>query len=183
MKGFLGKIFGGKKEESNSDTAVDLIGDVLENLISLSQFNLGFDIKQKDGADDILVEIYGEDEELVLAKEGQLLDAMQLYIKRVLQHQVSERRVNVSIDCSGFREQANQSLIDLAEKLKGVTLEKGKPVYFRALPPRDRKVIHQYLAGDERVKSRSVGDGLYKKIKIYPIKGGAEASSQEHALS
>ena len=49
-------------------------------------------------------------------------------------------------------------------------MSKGKPVYFRALPPRDRKVVHQYLAEDGRVKSRSIGDGLYKKIKIFPVK-------------
>ena len=61
--------------------------------------------------------------------------------------------------------------MDLADKLKGIALEKGKSVYFRALPPKDRKVIHQYLANDQRVKSRSIGDGLFKKIKIYPVKG------------
>jgi hypothetical protein len=29
-------------------------------------------------------------------------------------------------------------------------------------------LIHQYLAEDGRVKSRSVGEGHFKKIKIYP---------------
>jgi spoIIIJ-associated protein len=56
----------------------------------------------------------------------------------------------------------------LADKLKGIAIDKGKSVYFRALPPKDRKLIHQYLAEDGRVKSRSVGEGHFKKIKIYP---------------
>ena len=60
--------------------------------------------------------------------------------------------------------------MDLADRLKGIVLSKSKPVYIRALPPKDRKVIHQYLAEDSRVKSRSVGEGHYKKIKIYPTK-------------
>ena len=72
------------------------------------------------------------------------------------------------VDCDSFREEADQALIDLAEKLKGICLKKKKPVYFRAFPPRERKIIHQYLSDDSKVKSKSVGDGLYKKIKVFP---------------
>ena len=71
---------------------------------------------------------------------------------------------------------------DEFEKLKNVAVEKGKPVYFRALPPRDRKLIHQFLAEDGRVKSRSVGEGVFKKIKIFPIKGSdnVETTTEAH---
>ena len=167
MRKLFGKLFGGKNE---TQSAADLIGDVLQTMLELANLNLSFDI-EKDDKGQLTVELFGEDEELLVAKEGQLLDSIQLYVKRVLQHQMPDERVNVSVDCNGFRQNANQSLIDLAEKLKSIAVNKGKPVYFRALPPRDRKVIHQYLAEDGRVKSRSVGDGLYKKIKIFPVKG------------
>ena len=70
--------------------------------------------------------------------------------------------------------------VELAEKLKGIALEKGKSVYFRALPPKDRKVIHQYLAEDGRVKSRSIGEGHFKKIKIYPTQTSEGTSVEEH---
>lgn len=116
------------------------------------------------------VEITGADEALLTEKEGALLDAFQLFIKRVLQHQLPDARVNVNFDCKNFREESNKSLVELAEKLKEKALEQGRSVYLRALPPKDRKIVHQYLANDERVRSRSVGDGLYKKIKIYPVK-------------
>jgi len=35
------------------------------------------------------------------------------------------------------------------------------------------------LAGDDRVRSRSVGDGLYKKIKIYPVKVAGRESERD----
>lgn len=166
MKAFFGKFFGGTtKKEKN---VVDLVGDVLQTIIDLSNMKLSFDVIRE--GDFIRVELYGEDEEFLLSKEGQLLDSYQLYLKRVVQHQFSDEKVTLLVDCSGFRENANQSLIDLAEKLKSIAVAKGKPVYFRALPPRDRKIVHQYLADDGRVKSRSIGDGLYKKIKIFPVK-------------
>ena len=70
-------------------------------------------------------------------------------------------------------------MITLAEKLKGIAVSKKKSVYFRALPPKERKIVHQYLADDDRVKSRSIGDGLYKKIKIYPAQGGGRGRRSE----
>ena len=167
---FLGKLFGKKtvKKESGPE---GIVADILNSIIEISAFEMSFDIKTlEDGT--IHVDVYGKDEELLTSKEGQLLDAFQLYIRRALQHQMPEENINVNIDCANFREQADAALIALAEKLKEIALTKGKSVYFRALPPKDRKVIHQYLAEDGRVKSRSIGEGHFKKIKIYPAKEG-----------
>lgn len=166
MTGLLGKLFGKKKKAAEGPEG--LVEGILGELFELAGFELGFEVKtQADGS--IHVDVFGEDEEMLTAKEGQLLDAIQLYVRRAVQHQDPEQSLNVNIDCSNFREQANEALIQLAEKLKGIALDKGKSVYFRALPPKDRKVIHQYLAEDGRVKSRSVGEGHFKKIKIYPV--------------
>ena len=180
MKKFFGKLFGSKKEVDTSNPT-ELIADVVSNLFALAEFKLSYDLSVDEGTGDIRLELYGDDEEILIEKEGQVLDAIQLYLKRVLQHQIPEEHVNVHVDCAGFREQANQTLIDLADKLKSIAMDKGKPVYFRALPPRDRKVIHQHLAADGRVKSRSIGDGLYKKIKIYPIKGEEGGGVARHS--
>lgn len=168
MTGLFGRIFGAKKDKKAAPT--EIIEEVLNGLIDGGGFSLSFDFKEDKEAGVIDVELFGEDEELLKSKEGLLLDSIQLFVKRVLQHQLPEERVEVNIDCGGFRLQANEALIELADKLKDLVLTKGKSVYFRALPPKDRKVVHQYLAEDGRVKSRSVGEGHYKKIKIYPAK-------------
>ena len=76
----------------------------------------------------------------------------------------------IIFDCDGYREDADNALVELAEKLKGIAIDKNKSVYFRALPPRDRRVVHQHLAQDDRIVSKSIGDGLYKKIKVFPAK-------------
>lgn len=176
MAGFLSKLFGGKKKTGGSDVE-SLVSTTVDGLINSGSFDLSFDITSRTddkGEPEMVVEFSGGDEELLKEKEGQLIDAFQLFLKRVIQHHFPEDKTNIVIDCNGYLEESNQALVDLAEKLKGIALEKGKSVYFRALPPKDRKVIHQYLANDERVKSRSIGDGLFKKIKIYPIKNAAK---------
>ena len=99
-----------------------------------------------------------------------MLDAFQLYLKRAVQHNFPNDKSNITVDCGGYREESEAALIERAENLKVIAIEQGKSVYYRALPPKERKIVHQYLAQDPRVKSRSLGDGLYKKIKIFPAK-------------
>jgi spoIIIJ-associated protein len=169
MAGFLEKLFGSKKKKVEG--LEGLVDALLTQVIQLSGWELSYEIVHNLELGEININFIGDDQELLLSKEGQLLDALQLFVRRAAQHQLPEERGNINLDCANFREQANEALVALAEKLKGIALAKGKSVYFRALPPKDRKVIHQYLAEDGRVKSRSIGDGHFKKIKIYPIKG------------
>lgn len=166
MAGFFKKIFGGKKKNE----VTEIIEETLQGVVSRSNLNLSFEVQALE-ENSYNVEFFGDDEEFLKEKDGQLLDAFQLFMTRVLQHKLPEERVSVEFDCDGYREDASRELVELAEKLKGIVLAKKKSVYFRALPPKDRKVIHQYLADDERVRSRSIGEGLYKKIKIYPSGG------------
>lgn len=184
MSGFFSKLFGGGKKKTGGSELETLVQETVQGLLEKANFDLQFEIQM--GTDDqnepqMLIEFSGADEEILKDKEGQMIDAIQLFLKRVIQHHFPEDRTNVVIDCNGFREESNQALVELAEKLKGIALEKGKSVYFRALPPKDRKIIHQYLAGDDRVKSRSIGDGLFKKIKIYPVKGNGNGKQMDAA--
>jgi spoIIIJ-associated protein len=177
VNGFLSKLFGGKKEEAGSDI-VDLVENSICGIFENGQFDLKYSLSSKEGSaeepGEIKIDIFGPDENLMKEKDGAMIDSLQLFLKRVVQHHFPEDQTNVVIDCGGFKEESEQALIDLAERFKVMALEKNKSVYIRALPPRERKVVHQYLSVDARVKSRSIGDGLFKKIKIYPVKEGSE---------
>ncbi len=175
MAGFLKKLFGGKKEETNVE---NLVEQTLNGIIERGGFELSFDIDFEGNV--LSIEFSGADEELLKDKKGQLLDAFQLLVKRVVQHNFPEDKTNILVDAGGYRKETEQALIDKAEDLKQMALDQGRSVYYRALPPKERKIVHQYLSQDPRIKSRSLGDGLYKKIKIYPVKEAkAESASQE----
>ncbi len=173
--GLFSKIFGGKKSDLDS-----VVEETITGILEKGGFDLSYnlDIVKKDEITEIKIDFSGGDEALLIDFKGQLLDAIQLIIKRVTQHNFTDIQTNVIVDCGGFREQSEAALIERAEHLKNLALENGKSVYYRALPPRERKVVHQYLALDGRVKSRSLGDGLYKKIKIFPTKNQATEQSE-----
>lgn len=169
---FFKKLFGGgKSKETNGIEG--LVRENLEGLLERAGFDLSYDVRvdQEDhGGQTISIDLSGADEELIKDRKGQVIDAFQLYLKRVVQHHFPEDKSSVVVDCGGYREETEAALIERAESLKEIAIEQGKSVYYRALPPKDRKIVHQYLAKDPRVKSRSLGEGLYKKIKIYPAK-------------
>lgn len=166
--GIFDKLFGSKKPDVDSKV-IEIVEETMDGIFARANFDLSYDLSSNDNGD-LVIEIFGNDQQNLVDKEGQLLDAFQLYIKRVIQHRLPDDKTNVVCDSNGFRQESNEELIKLADKLKKIVLDKNKSVYFRALPPKDRKVIHQYLAEDGRVKSRSVGEGHFKKIKIYPAK-------------
>lgn len=198
MSGFFSKFFGGKKEDGSGSESGNgrtqgggdylpepLIEETLDGILSRSGLDLTYDLSlvESDGETKVTVELNGGDEELLTEDNGELLDAMQLLVKRVLQHKLPDLKVEVYVDSNGYRDQMQQELVELADRLKEKCLNSGKSQYIRALPPKDRKVVHQHLATDERVRSRSVGEGLFKKIKIYPAKlaGREEEGSVEES--
>ena len=169
MTGFFKKLFGmGKGASSDVEK---LVQENLAEVIKISGLDLSFETtfeKEENGHGSLRIDMSGADEEILKDRKGQLMDAFQLYLKRVTQHHLPEDKTNISIDCGGYREESEAALIERAENLKTIAIEQGRTVYYRALPPKERKIVHQYLAKDPRIKSRSLGDGLYKKIKIYP---------------
>lgn len=176
--GFFSKLFGGKSKSASSQVEA-LVQKTLEGIIEKAEFDLSFEMnseKEEDGSSVLSIQFSGADEEMLKDKKGQMLDALQLFLKRVVQHNYPEDKTNIMVDCGGYRDETANALIERAENLKQICIEQGKSVYYRALPPKDRKVVHQYLAKDPRIKSRSLGDGLYKKIKIYPAKASTNAS-------
>ncbi len=148
-----------------------LLVKTTEDLIDKTGFDISYEVKTSDKRDnEFLLEFYGEDENLFKRNDGALLDALEIFYNRSVQSQVKDKRSQIHTDCDGFREQSEQNLLDLAEKLKLSALKKNKPVFFKPLPARERKLIHKYLSDDKRIVTRSIGDGNYKKVKISPAR-------------
>lgn len=181
MAGFLSKLFGGGKSKVTNEVET-VLNDTIESIIKLGNFELDFKItstKEENDHFNYSVEFSGADEELLKDRKGQMLDSLHLYLKRVIQHSFPDDKSNLSVDCGGYREENEAALIERAEHLKTIAIEQGKSVYYRALPPKERKIVHQYLSQDSRVKSRSLGDGLYKKIKIFPAKSSNKSTNED----
>jgi spoIIIJ-associated protein len=87
MAGFFSKLFGGKSKSGGE--VETLVNDTLAGIIEKGQFDLSYKISYEKEADSegvLSIEFSGSDEELLKDKKGQMLDAFQLFLKRVVQH-------------------------------------------------------------------------------------------------
>ena len=154
-------LFGGKKK-----TAKAVLENVLSQVLEQGQFLLSFNIKEEE---EFQIDIFGEDEGLLKAREGRLLSAFQIYLLRVLQKEFPGENHRVFVDSNGFWEEKQEKLLDLTDRLVKKALETGRPVFFKkALSPFQRSLIHKRVAGNEGISSQSQGEGEYKVIKLIP---------------
>ena len=113
----------------------------------------------------------GEFEENLTGADGKVLDSLQYMLRKIVSRKVPER-LRISINVGDFREKRLEELKVKAVEMAVQVKEDGKTQVLPALNPSERRVIHMILQEDKEIRSRSVGDGLFKKILIYkPGKG------------
>jgi spoIIIJ-associated protein len=110
-------------------------------------------------------------EEVLTGQDGKTLDSIQYLLRKIVARKILNR-IRLTVDVGNYREKRLVELksraVELAEKVKA----DGKTQVIPALSPSERRVVHMSLQDDKEIRSRSVGDGLFKKILIYkPGKG------------
>ena len=148
-------------------TAKDMMEKILQDLLEQGGFQLSFSIEQKE--QEIFIDIFGEDEGLLKTKDGRLLLAFQTYFNRVVHAHYPDDEFFIRVDSGNYFDERDEKLLDLVRKLKEKAVATGKAVYLRkALPPFQRRKVHQFLNTDDQVKTISEGEGFYKNIRIVP---------------
>jgi spoIIIJ-associated protein len=158
------------KPETEIEIDVDLAPQAQEILTQLLQ-KMGETcaIHGVQEANQINLVIEGEDAGLLIGKQGQTLEALQYLVTKILSKQ-TQKKPRVVIDIESYRERHKQSLIELAFKHGEKAKRIGKPVTLNPMNAHDRRIVHLALQNDKEIKTKSRGEGLYKKIIIYPVK-------------
>ena len=120
-----------------------------------------------DGEPDVIVRFRGADEELLLARNGELLLAMEYVAHRCLRldPRLHDR---VRFDCGDFRTTRLEELKLSARVAAQRVRETGQPFRFNPMSPRDRRVVHLELNGAPGVRTRSEGIGDRRQLVVYP---------------
>ena len=119
--------------------------------------------------DRVVYHIAGGNPALLIGKRGQTLDAIQYIIDKIVNKQ-SENRIRIQIDVEGYNETRKESLKQLAIKLAEKAKKSGKPTTISQMTSHDRRIVHLTLKDDHTVKTRSVGEGYYRRLIIFPKK-------------
>lgn len=159
----------GEEEADASAESLETVRTEVERLVELMGFSSNISVTAEGLS--VHCTIRGEHDEELAGPEGKTLDSLQYLIRKIVARKCSER-LRVSINVGDFRERRLEDLKERAVELAGKVKETGKTQVLPALNPSERREIHMVLQEDKEVRSRSVGDGLFKKILIYkPGKG------------
>ncbi len=104
---------------------------------------------------------------LLTSRKGQVLDALQYLVNKF--HGVRGGRIYV--DSGGYRSRHESNIRKLALKLGAKAKKTRRPVTINALNAHDRRLVHLVIQEDKELRSRSKGEGEFKKIIIYPRNG------------
>ncbi len=122
-----------------------------------------------DEEDRLSLGIDAEDPGLLIGKQGQTLEALQYLLTKMIAKK-ARRKVRVFIDIESYRARHQEALTQLALKSGEKAKKSGKPITLNPMNPHDRRIIHLALQGDKEVKTMSRGEGLYKKVVVYPMR-------------
>ena len=151
-----------------TEVLAQIKGD-LEQMLTLMGFPAEIVVEEKNNK--AQVKIFGEHIEELITKDGQALDSIQYLMRKIISKKFPQK-IMFSIDAGEFREKRKVELEELALKLAQEVKETEKTRTIPPLNPAERRVVHLILQDDKTIRSRSVGDGLFKKILIYlPGKG------------
>jgi spoIIIJ-associated protein len=119
--------------------------------------------------------ITGPHEAHLVGPEGRTLDSLQYLLRKMVAKHLPDK-IMLSLNAGDFRERRTEELKLRAVELAAQVKADGKTQAIAALNPSERRVVHMALQEDKEVRSRSVGEGLFKKVLIYkPGKGRRSA--------
>jgi spoIIIJ-associated protein len=158
------------------DEDADLIDEELEPAEALEELleeiadGLGLEVKvvveESDGV--LSGRLEGEDVGLFIGRRGQTIDAVQHLAQRIV-FPGGPSPVRVAIDADGYRERRAELLRADADDAAEEALRSGRAVELDAMPPSERRIVHEYLRDRGGVETHSEGDEPERYLVVSPV--------------
>ena len=133
--------------------------------------------------DDETVEIVvsGDDLGALIGPKGQTLQAVQELTRTVVQRQLSARGGRILVDVAGYRAKRRAALEAFTRTVAAEVRDAGVAKVLEAMPPPDRKVVHDTVNDIEGVETTSEGEEPNRRVVILPSPGVASEAQDVRA--
>jgi len=152
-------------DSSAASKAKELLTGILERM----SFECQVDVQETP--DKIILNIEGDASGLLIGKRGQNLDAIQYILSKAINKSDAKHKM-IMVDSEAYRKRREESLLNLAQRIKEKVKKTKKPVSLSHMNAHDRRIIHLALQEDEGLCTKSRGEGEYRKIVILPARKG-----------
>ena len=154
-----------KQKKTDGERAVDF----LEGLLPLIGAEAAVELKSED--EKIVIELTAASAKSIIGRRGEIIDAVQTLAGAVANTGRKEYK-RVVVDCENYREDREETLKRVANKLAAKAVRLGKRVRLEPMNPYERRIIHTAVQEVEGATSFSVGQDLDRRVVIAPENGG-----------
>lgn len=117
----------------------------------------------------IYIELSSPESGILIGKRGATLDALQFLLNLMVDPKVRHNR-KIILDIESYRDKREMSLIRLGKSVASAVAKTGKSRLLESMNPYERRIIHMALQEDDKVFTRSEGNGTFKKVRVISSK-------------
>ena len=122
-------------------------------------------VEMTEDKETVYINLVGTDSG-VIGYRGEVLDALQYLSSLTLNSKKCYKRI--VLDCEGYREKREKTLIQLAKNLEQKVKRTGKAVKLEPMNPYERRIIHTTLQDSKYVSTESDGVMNNRHVVISP---------------
>ena len=152
--------------------------DVLQKIIDSITEDAKIEIEEQ--SQKTIFNVVGGNSALLIGKRGKTLEAIQIIVEKAINNK-NEKRARTIVDIEGYKEKRISYLKSLAKRLADKCKHFGKPMSLGEMNAHDRRIIHITLKSDKEVSTRSKGEGVLRKIVIFPKKSSHQKKEMSQA--
>jgi spoIIIJ-associated protein len=160
-------------EPRQMSQAIERAVQTLQQIVNLMEVPATVNTRQED--EQVVLELTGDSSGILIGRRGQMLDAFEYLLNRVVAREGDSNRIVV--DSQNYRTRRRQSLEDLARRMGEQAKRKRKAIALNPMSPRDRRIVHLALQADPSLSTKSSGKGYFRKLIIIP-EGAASAGQK-----
>ncbi len=158
------------------EAAAEALRDFLQRIVRAGHFELSVKVRTaepssgtEEGEAEVFADLEGRDKEILLARGGEILKALEHLAFRALGLEPSYHE-KIHLDCGGFRALRFEELRMTARVAAERVLASKQPFQLNAMSSRERRIVHLALKDMPGVRTESVGTGEERHIVIHPAK-------------
>lgn len=144
-----------------------ITSEVLRRM-TFSDFKISVEGRSDAEGESFVVNIETTESNLLIGQYGATLSALQ-HILRLLVRRETEDKFKFLADVNRYLQTKTDSLSGIARDAAKQAISERKPVVLRPMSAYERRLVHVELAGNENIKTESIGEGNDRKVVVKPI--------------
>jgi len=168
--------------DTNQEEAAPDIGKKAHEFLTgvLERMAIDAEVSVTELDDKIVLDIDCDNIERIIGRRGQVVDALQHLVGKVVSRGRTGRRGKpVIVDAGGYRERHIERLQQLARRMSEKAIAKDTEIDLNPMTPHDRRIVHMEIAQIEGVRTESEGAGDDRHVVIIPEPGAAKQAQPE----